>query len=224
MIKTFILPELGKHCPQIALGQIQCIVKNSLHNNILWNEIEDQQLYIRNSFNFDTIKEQPNIKATREVYKKCGKDPHRYRPSAESLYRRIIKENDLYKVNTIVDIINLLSLKTGYSIGAFDVDSISGNLTAGVGRKDEPYEGIGRGILNIERMPVLRDETGGIGTPTSDEIRTAINLQTEHLFVNINGYTGEGSLTEVMDLCMSYLKKYCEASKVEKKVVLYKNI
>jgi DNA/RNA-binding domain of Phe-tRNA-synthetase-like protein len=60
----------------------------------------------------------------------------------------------------------------------------------GVGRKDEPYEGIGRGVINIEGLPVYRDEEGGVGTPTSDHERTKITLATTHMLVLINGYDG----------------------------------
>ena len=34
----------------------------------------------------------------------------------------------------------------------------------GIGKSGEPYEGIGRGELNIEGMPVYRDAMGGIST------------------------------------------------------------
>ena len=82
-------------------------------------------------------------------------------------------------------------MKFGYSIGGFDADKFVGDtLTLGVGRKDEPYEGIGRGILNIEGMPVYRDAEGGVGTPTSDHERTKIELGTTHLLTLINGYDG----------------------------------
>ncbi len=58
-----------------------------------------------------------NIEASRKAYRACGKDPTRYRLSSESLLRRVLKGKGLYKVNNIVDINNLLSLKYHYSIG-----------------------------------------------------------------------------------------------------------
>ena len=64
-------------------------------------------------------------------------------------------------------------LSKDYSIGGFDADKFVGDtLTLGVGRAGEPYEGIGRGLLNIEGLPVYRDAEGGVGTPTSDNERT----------------------------------------------------
>lgn len=80
----------------------------------------------------------------------------------------------------------------GYSIGGFDADKIVGDaLVLGIGKAGEPYEGIGRGELNIEGMPVYRDAVGGIGTPTSDNERTKLELGTTHLLTIINGYSGK---------------------------------
>ena len=88
-------------------------------------------------------------------------------------------------------LINLASIAYGYSIGGFDQDQIVGDtLTLGIGREGEPYEGIGRGTLNIEGLPVYRDQMGGIGTPTSDHERTKITLGTTRLLSIVNGYDG----------------------------------
>ena len=67
----------------------------------------------------------------------------------------------------------------------------------GIGKQGEPYEGIGRGILNIEGLPVLRDTLGGIGTPTSDEIRTQILPETNQLLININSFSGRTSALDM---------------------------
>lgn len=136
---------------------------------------------------------------TREVYKKLGKDPNRYRPSAEALLRRIVRGIPLYQINTLVDLINLVSMKTGYSIGGFDADKIEGDLVLGVGKAGEKFEAIGRGLLNIEGLPVYRDNVGGIGTPTSDEERTKITLETTNLLMIINGYSGKSGLEEATE-------------------------
>ena len=115
----------------------------------------------------------------------------------------------LYQVDTLVDLINLLSIRTGYSIGGFDLDKIQGGqLTLGVGREGELYHGIGRGELNIAGLPVYRDAVGGIGTPTSDEERTKIDLQTTRLLMIINGYSGYDGLEEAIDYAYRLLNQY----------------
>ena len=221
MIRTNILSELGIHCPHIVLGQVQCEVSNTMHNAELWEEINTVQSDIRKTYTLENTRYQVNISATRKVYKACGGDPNRYRPSADALYRRIVKGNDLYQINTLVDLVNLFSLKSGFSIGGFDADKIVGNLTWGVGKKGEPYEGIGRGPLNIEGLPVIRDEKGPIGTPTSDEIRTAISLETTHFLMNINGYARKEDVEELLNFAIKYLNKYTQAKKITMQLVYY---
>ena len=116
---------------------------------------------------------------------------------------------ELYRIDTLVDLINLVSLRTGYSIGGFDADKIQGNnLELGVGRAEEPFEGIGRGTLNIEGLPVYRDLTGGIGTPTSDNERTKMGLETRHILAIVNGYSGYDGLAEAAGMIQELLRKY----------------
>ena len=101
----------------------------------------------------------------------------------------------------------------GYSIGGFDGAKFVGDmLTLGIGKAGEPYEGIGRGMLNIEGLPVYRDEQGGVGTPTSDNERTKISIDTRHLVVLINGYDGqEERVVANAQFIQELLRKYCKS-------------
>lgn len=209
MIQITISPEIRIACPEFAFSAIRCKVKNSLHNEELWREITAFSEKFASETALSDINKLPNIFETREAYKKLGKDPNRYRPSAEALCRRIAKGIPLYQINTLVDLINLVSLKTGYSIGGFDADKIEEDLVLGVGKAGEKFEAIGRGLLNIEDLPVYRDNAGGIGTPTSDEERTKITLETTHLLMIINGYSGEKGLKEAKQYTEELLKKFC---------------
>jgi DNA/RNA-binding domain of Phe-tRNA-synthetase-like protein len=121
----------------------------------------------------------------------------------------------LYQIDTLVDLINLVSIRYGYSIGGFDADKIQGDsLVLGIGKEGEPYEGIGRGELNIAGMPVYRDAIGGIGTPTSDHERTKLGLETTHLLTIINGYSGKDGLQNAADYMVELLKNYASAEDV----------
>lgn len=205
--------------PKMALGTVVCEVSNTEYNELLWCDIDKVSQEIRNKYKIDTITTNLQIAATRKMYLACGKKPGRYRPSAEALMRRIVKGDNLYKINTLVDLINLLSLKTGYSIGGFDVDYIVGDVEAGIGEQNEPYEGIGKGTLNVHKLPILRDKKGGMGTPTSDEVRTAIRLDTKYFFMNINGYTGKKDLEPALDYAEELLIKYVNAKNIERKII-----
>jgi DNA/RNA-binding domain of Phe-tRNA-synthetase-like protein len=218
-INITITPELKSCCPEMALGVICCDIKNDVENKELWALMETEMQKLKSVYTLETIKNQPEIAATRQVYKQTGKDPTRYRPSAEALCRRVLKDWELYRISNAVDVINLISIRTGFSIGGFDFDHINGKITAGIGVADEHFEAIGRGVLNIEGLPVLRDELGAIGTPTSDTPRTSIQLHTKRLLMNINAYRGKNSLVPVMDDVVALLKTYLCAENIESKIV-----
>ena len=84
-------------------------------------------------------------------------------------------------------------------------------LIAEVGEPGEEFEGIGRGVLNIECMPVVRDAVGGIGTPTSDHERTKMDIGTTHILVIINGYSGSEGLHEAATMTTELLTRYASA-------------
>ena len=74
---------------------------------------------------------------------------------------------------------------------------------------------IGRGELNIEGMPVYRDAVGGIGTPTSDNERTKLELGTTHLLTIINGYSGKEGLRDAADYMIELLKEFASAEDIK---------
>lgn len=209
MFTITLSQEIKQACPAFAGVAIYAEVTNTPFNEGLWAEINSFTNELTATTRMEEIKLNPAIAATREAYKRCGKDPGRYRPSAEALRRRLVRGIALYQIDTLVDLINLVSLRTGYSIGGFDADKIEGcRLKLGIGRGGEPFEGIGRGVLNIEGLPVYRDATGGIGTPTSDDERTRMGLETTHILAIVNGYSGEAGLAEAAAMIQTLLKSY----------------
>ncbi len=199
-------------CPKFIGGAILAEVKNSATTPELWTEIERIANVLRNNYTTDTIKEQSGIAATREAYRRAGKDPSRYRPACEQLARRILQGKDLYSIDQLVDFGNLVSLYCGYSTAMLDAEKILGeNITLGIGTSGEPYEGIGRGVLNIENLPVYRDEEGGFATPTSDSVRTMISADTKRILLLINGYDGnEERLTDALNYAYEGLKRFVD--------------
>lgn len=214
MIQIIVSKEIEQVCPRFVGAAVEANVVNSPFCAPLWEEIHALGEQYRMELDTTLIKERiPGIAATRSVYKACGKDPSRYRPAAEALIRRMLQGKELYQIDTLVDLINLASIKYGYSIGGFDADKFVGDtLTLGVGRAGEPYEGIGRGMINIEGLPVYRDKDGGVGTPTSDNERTKIEIETTHLLTLINGYDGnEQQVLANAEFIQQLLRKYCKS-------------
>ncbi len=212
-MKVIVSNEIESVCPSFVGAAVEAQVVNSEFCQPLWDEIHALEEKFRKELTTDSLKELPSIAATRSVYKACGKDPSRYRPASEQLIRRMLQGKELYQIDTLVDLVNLASIAYGYSIGGFDADKFVGDtLTLGVGREGEPYEGIGRGIINIAGLPVYRDAEGGVGTPTSDHERTKMTLATTHLVVLINGYDGnEERVLANAHFIQDLLRKYCQS-------------
>ena len=212
-MKVFVSNEIEQICPEFVGACLEAEVVNSHYHADLWAEIEALGEKFRRELTTESLKELTSISATRRVYKACGKDPSRYRPASEALIRRVLQGKELYQRDTLVDLVNLASIAYGYSIGGFDADKMVGDtLTLGIGREGEPYEGIGRGFINIHGLPVYRGQQGGVGTPTSDNERTKMTLSTRHLLVLINGYDGnEQRVRENAEYIQALLRKYAQS-------------
>lgn len=216
MINIEIDPRILAVCPNMEIGLLSASVVNGDTCDMLWQEIEKEAAAVAQRYELLEINKRPAIAATRRLYKALGKDPGRYRVASEALCRRIIRGLGLYRLTTLIDVVNLVSIKSGYPISGLDADKLVGNtLAMGVGEKDELYCGIGRGPLNIEGLPVYRDAKGGVATPTSDEERTKFTLGTCRVQININAFAPEMPLEEAVNWTASLLEKYANATNIE---------
>lgn len=215
-----ISPEIVEHCPDISIGVVTATVTNSPTSDSLWAEVEQEAARIAATYELLAVNHRPAIAATRRLYRALGKDPGRYRVASEQLCRRVIRQLGLYRLTALVDLVNIVSMASGYPISGLDADKVAGDtLTMGVGRDGETYHGIGRGELNIAGMPVWRDAIGGIATPTSDEERTRFTLDTRHVLICINAFGTEMPLDQAMALTSRLLSDHASATEVNTLIV-----
>lgn len=215
MFEINISPHLKSKLPSLILGCIQANVTINKSSKELEEFISTKINEISVAFTHETIRNLDTVKATKNAYKSLGKDPNRYRPAAESLMRRIAQGKGLYQISNAVDILNYISVKTGYSICGYDASCINGQITLGIGEENEPYEGIGRGTINIESLPVFRDNIGAFGTPTSDSVRTMISSKTNTILFVFIGFGNKDGIENAMQETNKLLKNYANAENVE---------
>ena len=208
-------PDLNASCPEIQLSCIACDVTIQNHNNSLWVLIDQQCTELATSLKTEDIRHNKAIAAAREAYKACGKDPARYRLSAEALLRRVVNGKGLYQINNVVDLLNLVSISTGFSIGGYDADGIDGDIRMGIGQAGELYQGLGRGELNIEGMPVFRDDAGAFGTSTSDSVRTGVSGETKRFLMVIVSYQANDKLEVTTQMAIQLLTDFAEGKHFE---------
>ena len=212
MIEIAVSPEFRSKWPAIELGCLESNVIVNTQNKTLWEKINESCCDIESSLKVEEICEIPSISSTRKAYRALGKDPARYRPSAEALMRRVVKGYGIYHVNNIVDIVNLVSLVTGFSIGGYDFEKIQPPVFLSVGKNDDIYEGIGRGELNIEALPVLRDQLGAFGSPTSDSNRTSVDINTQRFLLVIFGFGDYSSIPAAIQFAEKLIVEFASAT------------
>jgi DNA/RNA-binding domain of Phe-tRNA-synthetase-like protein len=155
--------------------------------------------------------EVPGVADARTLYKALGIDPTKTRPSNEALLRRALKGEALYRINTLVDALNLVSLREQLPFGLYDLARLQPPLVLRRGEPGEAYEGIRKGAVNVEGRPVLVDARGPFGNPSSDSLRTSITLETREALVVAYAPAGHAParLNEVLDATAETLIRFC---------------
>ena len=181
----------------------------------LWRLVQEEVRQVQGRYAIEDVAKLPQIAGLRETYKNLGKKPQKYRGSNESLLRRILKESGLYQVSNLVDINNLVSLRSLRSVGSYDRERLQPPVSFSVGQAGEPYEGIGRGPLNIANMPVFRDQQGPFGSATSDSERTKVAARTSRLVMVIIGFDGGDGLSDQAEFASELLAKFASGRDLE---------
>ncbi|MGN0135546.1 phenylalanine--tRNA ligase beta subunit-related protein [Anaerotignum sp.] len=218
MINVKIDASLKERCPNAALGLLRCRVEVAPDSEEFLSMLNSKIAEL-SEVELSQANKREKIQSTRKAYKALGKDPNRYRSSAEAMCRRIAKERGLYYINNVVDINNYLSIKSGYSMGTYDLAHTTGEITWMRAPEGTAYRGIGKDVLNIEFLPVLFDEEGPFGNPTSDNDRTMITEETKDLLLVYYAFDGEADLPGLLEEAKELLEKYAEGKEFETKIL-----
>ena len=211
MVNITIDPQLKKVWQQAALGCVQCRVVVQPSSRQLLEAIDVVCRRLMDSM---------SIEQTRACCKALGKDVKRYRNSAEALNRRVLQGKGLYQINNVVEVNNLLSLDTGYSLGSYDLERLEGDIVWKPAGEGVHYQGIGKEAVNIEFLPVLSDRQGFFGNPNSDSTRAMITPQTTQLLMCVFGFGGAQPLQPMLEQMCDALQTYCQATELETAVIV----
>jgi DNA/RNA-binding domain of Phe-tRNA-synthetase-like protein len=209
---------LKSKCPRVALGCVTAQVEAPVSPEALIAELNACEQTILRLPEPRSVLESPQILATRAAYKALGKDPARYRGSAEALVRRVIAGKGLPRINAVVDIINLVSVESRLPIGLYDLAYVSGDIVFRAGRAGETYKGIGKYDLNLEGLPVFCDAVGPHGSPTSDSERTMVTSETKQVLAVIISFGGKEGLDRWTQRMGELFKRYASANDCETQI------
>lgn len=184
-------------------------------------EVDRTCLDLKSRYGDGKSAEVPGAADARALYKALGLDPTKTRPSSEALLRRALKGEPLYRINTLVDALNLCSLRAQLPFGLYDRDKIEPPIELRRGGAGESYEGIRKGPVNVDARPVLVDAAGPFGNPTSDSARTMITLEARNALVVCYAPAAYSlaRLGEVLDVSASTLTRYCGGEVADRRIL-----
>jgi DNA/RNA-binding domain of Phe-tRNA-synthetase-like protein len=211
---------LKAKCPNVALGCVSAHVEATTSPTALITELNACEQAILSLPEPRGVLESPQILATRAAYKALGKDPARYRGSAEALLRRVIAGKGLPRINAVVDIINLVSVESRLPIGLYDLAHVSGYIMFRAGRAGETYKGIGKYELNLEGLPVFCDSLSPHGSPTSDSERTMVTNETRSVLAIMISFGGNEGLDRWTQRMSELLAVHCSGTDIVSEVML----
>lgn len=221
MRKNLVIDSRMKELwPAVRVGCLQYQVQVEKKNPELWAYLKKEIYKKAKDAIFDYgVNEIPNIKESRAAYKAFGKDPSRYRVSSEALIRRIGQGKGLYEVNTVVDVNNLISIESGFSVGSYDAARMREDLVFRIGEAGETYKGIGKEEIKIDALPVLADEQGAIGSSTSDSERAMITEDAQEVLTLIYSFSDNQDLEKALESGKRYLEQYAKTSGIQSWIV-----
>jgi DNA/RNA-binding domain of Phe-tRNA-synthetase-like protein len=215
MPKVILDVELKAKCPRVALACVTAEVLAGPTPEGLDGELRGCEEKVLKLAEPKGVLEAAGILATRAAYKALGKDPARYRGSAEALLRRVIAGKGLPRIHNVVDVINLVSVESRLPVGLYDLAHVQGDILFRAGRAGETYKGIGKYDLNLEGLPVFCDAGGPHGSPTSDSERTMVTLETKRVIAIIISFGGADGLARWAERMSELLKQYADGQNIE---------
>jgi DNA/RNA-binding domain of Phe-tRNA-synthetase-like protein len=219
-VRLTIDEALQRKCPRTALGCVTAQVEAAAAPPELLAKMQARVDEILKLPYPRGVLESNGITATRAAYKALGKDPARYRGSAEALLRRVIAGKGLPQINAVVDVINLVSVESRLSIGLYDLAHLSGDIVFRAGRAGETYKGIGKYDLNLEGLPVFCDAVGPHGSPTSDSERTMVTTETKRVVAAVISFGGRDGLERWTQRLSDLFQRYASGNSVEQEIVV----
>src|SRR5579883_2837087 len=157
------------------------------------------------------------VQAVKETYRKLGKTKlSEFKGSNEALLLRLQKNQGIPNINNVVNINNLLSIDSERSVGSYDLDKLSGDIIFRPGNHKEEYTATKKRSIDLTNLPLLADEQGPFGSPTSDSDRALIREETKNLMLIIFSFDGEAHLEAQLNQASALLEKYAAATNIQK--------
>jgi len=139
-MKFIVEPRIFEEFPGLNIGIVRGKrIDNHGESAEIVHLIREKEGEIRREFDSETLSQHPKIQTWRQAYSSFGAKPKKYKSSVESLYRLVLKGNELRPINKIVDLYNYISLKHLVPVGGDDTGKVEGDIQLKFARGDEPF-------------------------------------------------------------------------------------
>ncbi len=218
-MKVTIDAKLKAKWPRTALGCVTARVEAGATPAALLDEMKKREDEIQKLPFPRGVLESPQVETARKAFKALGKDPARYRGSAEALLRRVVAGKGVPQVNAVVDAINLVSVESRLPVGLYDLGHVVGEIVFRTGVAGETYKGIGKYDLNLEGLPLFADTAGPHGSATSDSERTMVTAATKEVLAVIVSFGGAENVDRWSQRLRALLQQYAAGSEIATSIV-----
>ncbi|MCD7808994.1 MAG: hypothetical protein LUH02_06605 [Erysipelotrichaceae bacterium] len=202
--------DLGVKCIGVEIDGVDNQTISQEYLDYRKNTIET----LLNQYQGYDIKHDDIIEGFYQLHEKVHVKRRKNPPASENLVKSLLKHGDLPTINKIVDIYNLLSVKTKLSLGAHDIDHVTGNIHLRLTHGDETFIPLGQN----EPIPVQQDEYSYIDDDNEIicrlEIRqvnkTKVTEDTKNVFFIVQGNkkTSNEYVLEVANELIDLVTKY----------------
>ena len=206
--------------PEIRLGLLRFHAEVREPDARFWSHMDADVLpRVRASIEGREWSSIPGVRGSRAAYKSFGRDPGRYRVSSEALLRRVRRGDELCRINSVVDVNNLISVTSGSSVGSYDLERIRGAIVFRRAGQGEGYTGIGKGFLDMENMLVLADDAGIFGSSMSDSTRAMVTERSRDILTVIYCFEDAIDLEALLAAGRQAFETFASASDMETWIV-----
>lgn len=213
--KLFIDPEIKK----IGLRGIYLTIEG-LQNKERDPEFDRiREEVVRQAYSYakglEDIKNDSIIQGFRQLHEAVGAPNRKNLSAPENLYKLLGKSRDIPRINLLVDIYNLISVKYKLALGAHDWDKVDGNVNLRFTTGSEKFIPLG----DTEPKPIRAGEYSYIDD--SNEVicyldvrqidKTKVTLDTKNVFVIVQGNL-ETPFPYIEDAVLeltTLIQKYC---------------
>jgi DNA/RNA-binding domain of Phe-tRNA-synthetase-like protein len=204
----------------LALG-VKCAVftLRNIENRATDHEFEEVKTQLTREILTDLsltkIVTDPILQGFRQLHEAVGCSNKKYVPSPETLLQGLLQTGRLPHINLLVDIYNLVSVKTRLSLGAHDVSAVCGNIHLRLTTGEEHFWPLGSDVLK----PVGRGEYAYVDDENNilcrlevrQSERTKIMLDTADCFCIVQGNPATESeyLRSTAEELISLIQRFC---------------